>query len=94
MPHAKRFNHIIIEKRRDDKSESGFLRGCYSSKVKADNAFLTLRDAEYRRLEGFYCTTPARNDSTNRCVLTVPGHTTTLIIIKVPQDVIIADQIA
>lgn len=95
--HSTRHNCLIYQKtqirRSTGDSHYTYLRGVYSSQKKATSALEEFREKEYKQLAQFYNTVPTMDNQKSRVVLTVPGQSTTLVLIKVPQDVTTAIEI-
>ena len=91
--HSTRYNHIIFQKTKVLNDKHTILRGVYSSEKKARTDLDRIRKEEYDQLANFFNTIPNETGSGNRTVLTVPGTTVTLILMKLPQDVTTAMEI-
>ena len=91
--HSQRFNHLIIQKTNQQGNTSSLLRGCYSSNRKAEKNFLALKDEEIQRLSRFSNLEPLCSEGEGRVTITVSGFQSTLFLLKVPQDVNIANTI-
>lgn len=93
MP-AQRFNFLIFQKNtRNDKDTSVMLRGCFSSNRKAAETLRVIKAEETERLSHFCDNEPLCSDADGRSTITVTGFQTTLFLLKVPQDVSIANTI-
>lgn len=92
MP-SQRFNHLIFQKTTRDKQTTTLLRGCFSSNRKAGMTFQALRDEEVERLSRFSNSEPLCTEADGRVTLTVNGFQSTIFLLKVPQDVSIANTI-
>ena len=91
--HSQRYNHLIIQKTNQRGDANSLLRGCYSSNRKAEKSFLALKDEEVSRLARFTNREPLCTQDDNRITITVAGFQTTLFLLKIPQDVNIANTI-
>jgi len=87
------FQKNVIKRRGEISSQYTILRGVYSSKRKADKDLETFKNTEYNQLSRFYNTVPTIDSGTDRVLLTVPGQSVTLVLMKIPQDVMTAVEI-
>lgn len=91
--HSQRYNHLIFQKTTHDQQTTTQLRGCFSSNRKAGITFQALKDEEVQRLSRFSNSEPLCTEADGRVTVTVNGFQSTIFLLKVPQDVSIANTI-